>query len=60
MNTKEAMRNGSERKIVELYIAGHPVTLSFAAEPDTTIAQRVRTCLIDSSIRQNVAGHRAA
>ena len=41
-------------------IAGHPVTLSFAAEPDTTVAQRVRNCLIDSYIRQNAPGHRAA
>ena len=53
-------RDDSDEKIVELRIAGHPVTLSFAAEPDTTVAQRVRNCLIDSYIRQNAAEHKAA
>lgn len=38
---------------VELRIAGHPVRLSFAEEPDVTAAQRVRNCLIDSFLRQN-------
>ncbi len=60
MNTKKAKRAGSDEKIVELRIAGHPVTLSFAAEPDTTVVQRVRNCLIDSYIRQNAAGNRVA
>ena len=60
MNTKKVKRDDSDEKIVELRIAGHPVTLSFAAEPDTTVAQRVRNCLIDSYIRQNASGHRAA
>lgn len=60
MNTKKAKRDDSDEKIVELRIAGHPVTLSFAAEPDTTAAQRVRNCLIDSYIRQNASEHRAA
>ena len=58
MNTKKAEHGGGDEKIVELHIAGHPVTLSFAAEPDTTAAQRVRNCLIDSYIRQNAAGYR--
>ena len=60
MNTKKVKCDDNDGKIVELRIAGHPVTLSFAAEPDTTIAQRVCNCLIDAYIRQNAAGHRAA
>ena len=60
MNTKKAKRDDSDEKIVELRIAGHPVTLSFAAEPDITVAQRVRSCLIDSYICQNALGHGAA
>ena len=60
MNKKKAKRDTSDEKIVELRIAGHPVTLSFAVEPNATAAQRVRNCLIDSYIRQNAADHRAA
>ena len=60
MNAKKERRNSSDEKTVELCIAGHPVILSFAAEPDTTAAQRVRNCLIDSYIRQNGLGHSAA
>ena len=60
MNTKQAKGNDSDEKIVELSISGHPVTLSFAVEPDATAAQRVRSCLIDSYISQHAAGYRAA
>ncbi len=60
MNTKKVKRDDCDKKTVELHIAGHPVTLSFAAEPDATVAQRVRSCLIDSYIRQNGFGHSAA
>ena len=60
MNMKQAKYNGRDDKIVELSISGHPVTLSFAAEPDATAAQRVRSCLIDSYISQNAPGYRAA
>ena len=58
MNTEKMKNDAGDDKIVELHIAGHPVTLSFAAKPDTTVAQRVRNCLIDSYIRQNAAGYR--
>ena len=58
MNGKKGKHDDGGEKVVELHIAGHPVTLSFAAEPDTTVAQRVRNCLIDSYIRQNAAGYR--
>ncbi|MDE7055096.1 MAG: hypothetical protein K2O84_09850 [Oscillospiraceae bacterium] len=63
MNKKKAKHNDGndgDEKIVELRIAGHSVTLSFAAEPDAAAAQRVRNCLIDSYIRQNAVGHRVA
>ena len=60
MNMKHAKGNDRDDKIVELSISGHPVTLSFAVEPDATAAQRVRSCLIDSYISQNTTGYRAA
>ena len=60
MNKKQPKCDNSGGKMVELRIAGHPVTLSFAAEPDATAALRVRNCLIDSYIRQSAAGHSAA
>ena len=60
MNRKQAKLHDSVGKMVELHIAGHPVTLSFAAEPDATAAQRIRSCLIDSYINQSAAAHRAA
>ena len=47
-------------KIVELRIAGHPVRLSFAAEPNPTAAQRVRNCLVDSFLCQDRAKRGAA
>ena len=50
MNTEKKKHDDGDKKIVELHIAGHHVTLSFAEEPDTT--------LIDSYIRQNAAGYR--
>ena len=60
MNRKHTKHNAGDEKKMELSIAGHPVTLSFAAEPDITAAQRVRSCLIDSYIRQNGLGQRSA
>ena len=60
MNGNQAKLHDGVGKMVELHIAGHPVTLSFAAEPDATAAKRVRSCLIDSYISQSVAAHRAA
>ena len=60
MSTKKTKHGGSDEKIMELQIDGHPVTLSFAAEPDASVAQRVRSYLIDSYIRQNGLGHSAA
>ena len=60
MNTKQSKRIGSAERIVELCIAGRPVTLSFAAEPDATVAQRVRNCLIDAYICQSAVEHAAA
>ena len=50
----------SDENMVELRIAGHSVSLSFAKEPGATAAQRVRNCLIDSFIRQDTAKRRAA
>ena len=58
MSTKQAKRDDRAEQTVKLQIAGHSVTLIFAAEPDATVAQRVRNCLIDSYISQNMAGHR--
>lgn len=56
----EEKRNRSDESMVELRIAGHSVSLSFAKEPDITAAQRVRNCLIDSFIRQDTAKREAA
>lgn len=53
---KSSNKDGS----VELHIDGHLVSLSFAEEPDMTIAQRVRSCLLDSYIRQNVSERKAS
>lgn len=47
-------------KIVKIHVAGHPVSLSFAAEADPAVAQRIRNCLIDSYIRRNSAVKRRA
>lgn len=60
MNMEQARSTGGDESIVELRIAGHPVTLSFAAEPDAAVAQRVRNCLIDSYICQSAAEYRVA
>ena len=60
MNMEQARSTGGDESIVELRIAGHPVALSFAAEPDAAVAQRVRNCLIDSYICQNAMEHAAA
>lgn len=60
MKTKKSKQHDGDEKIVELRIAGHPVTLSFAAEADAMAAQRVRSSLIDSYIRQNSAERGAA
>ena len=60
MIERKKKQNHSDENIVELHIAGHPVSLSFAAEPDPAAAQRVRNCLIDSFIRQDTAKRRAA
>ena len=56
MSAKEKKCNADREKTVEICIAGRPVSLSFAKEPNTTAAQRVRNCLIDSYIRQTAAG----
>lgn len=60
MSKREKVDERNGRKVVNLCIAGHPVNLSFAEEPDATAAQRVRNCLIDSFIRQDAAKHGAA
>lgn len=60
MSERKKKQNHSDESILELRIAGHPVRLSFAAEPDPTAAQRVRNCLIDSFLRQDEANRRAA
>ena len=60
MDTKQIKPNNSTGKTVELRIAGHPVTLSFAAAPDAAAAQRVRNSLIDSYISQNMVGQKIA
>lgn len=51
MRAKKEKQSCSDENMVELRIAGHSVSLSFAKEPDATAAQRVRNCLIDSFIR---------
>lgn len=60
MSVKKEKQDRSDENMVELRIAGHSVSLSFAKEPDTTVAQRVRNCLIDSFIRQDTARRGAA
>ena len=40
-------------KSVELNISGHQVRLTFAPEQNPTVAQQIRTSLIDSYIRQH-------
>lgn len=59
MNEKKATHDDSG-KIVKICVAGHPVSLSFAAEADPAVAQRIRNCLIDSYIRRNTAPKRDA
>ena len=60
MRKKKEKQSCSDENMVELRIAGHSVSLSFAKEPDATAAQRVRNCLIDSFIRQDTAKRGAA
>lgn len=60
MSERKKKQDQGDENIMELRIAGHPVRLSFAAEPDPTAAQRVRNCLIDSFIRQDTAKRGAA
>lgn len=60
MSERKKKQDQGDENIMELRIAGHPVRLSFAAEPDATVAQRVRNCLIDSFIRQDTAKRGAA
>lgn len=60
MSAKKEKQDCGDENMVELRIAGHSVSLSFAKEPDTTVAQRVRNCLIDSFIRQDTARRGAA
>ena len=43
-------------KTVELNISGHQVSLTFAPEQNSTIAQQIRASLIDSFIRQHGSG----
>jgi hypothetical protein len=60
MSAKKEKQDCSDENMVELRISGHSVSLSFAKEPDATVAQRVRNCLIDSFIRQDTARRGAA
>lgn len=60
MSEKKEKQDHGDENTVELRIAGHSVSLSFAKEPDVTAAQRVRNCLIDSFIRQDTARRGAA
>ena len=60
MSAKEKKSHADSEQTVEIRIAGHPVSLSFAKEPDVTVAQRVRNCLIDSYIRQSTSGREAS
>lgn len=55
MSAKKEKQDCGDENMVELHIAGHSVSLSFAKEPDATAARRVRNCLIDSFIRQDTA-----
>lgn len=47
------MSKKQSSKTVELSISGHQVKLSFAPEQNPTVAQQIRTSLIDSYIRQH-------
>ncbi len=60
MTTKKEQCGEDGEKVVELCIDGHPVTLSFLAEPNPTAAQRVRNSLIDSYLCQSMAKRKAA
>lgn len=60
MREKKASHEDAGEKVVKIRVAGHPVSLSFAAEADPAVAQRVRNCLIDSYIRRNTAPKRDA
>ena len=60
MSERKKKQDHGDENIVELRIAGHPVRLSFAAEPDPTAAQRIRNCLIDSFLRRDEVNRRAA
>lgn len=53
----EKQRHGDE-DTMQIHISGHLVSLSFAKEPDTSAAQRVRSSLIDSFLRQDAAKHK--
>jgi len=54
MKRNKVEHNSDEERTVELRIAGYPVSISFAAEADATVVQRVRNCLIDSYIRNKM------
>lgn len=59
MNEKKAAYDDCGR-IVKIRVAGHSVSLSFAAETDPAVAQRIRNYLIDSYICRNTAKKRDA
>lgn len=46
MSERKKKQDHGDENIVELRIAGHPVRLSFAAEPDPTAAQRIRNFVV--------------
>lgn len=60
MSTAKQTQERSNEDVVELRIAGHPVSLSFARESDISAARRVRNCLLDSFLRQDTAKHGTA
>jgi hypothetical protein len=60
LSTAKQTQERSNEDVVELRIAGHPVSLSFAREPDISAARRVRNCLLDSFLRQDTAKHGTA
>lgn len=60
MSTAKQTQERGDEDVVELRIAGHPVSLSFAREPDISDARRVRNCLLDSFLRQDTAKHGTA
>ena len=60
MSTAKQTQELSDEVVVELHIAGHPVSLSFAREPDISAARRVRNCLLNSFFRQDTAKHGTA